>query len=168
MKIVGGMAVCYSDSVCGQGGKDDVCDGIGNSVLDSCVELEEGFLSRKKGEEGFSVQQKGGDVGNDGDDEGELEDGGEFNIEEVNWEDVKQDNGKKGAITKKEKLGPVIEGKWRPTSVGSLKAGRSSEFEKIKAFIAPDKYNAEGGRKDTLFNHYRVSLNGKSLETEVS
>jgi hypothetical protein len=39
-------------------------------------------------------------------------------------------------------------------TVGFLKAGQSSEFEKMKAFIAPDKYDTEGGRKDALFNLY--------------
>ena len=74
------------------------------------------------------------------------------------------DNSKRGAITKKEKLGPVTEGKTRCTAA-SPKAVCSSEFEKMKPFISPDKYDAEGGRKDALFNLYHVSVNGKSLET---
>ena len=62
------------------------------------------------------------------------------------------------------KMGPVIEGRTR-RKVASPKAGWSLEVEKMKPFISPDKYNAEGGRKDALFNLYRVSVNGKSLET---
>ena len=54
----------------------------------------------------------------------------------------------------KENWSPVIlKGRLHPT-VGSLKAGHSSEFETMKAFIAPDKYDTEGGRKDALFNLY--------------
>jgi hypothetical protein len=143
------MAVHETNSVTGQGEND-----AGNAVPESCVESEEELVSpREKG-----------DVGNKDDDEGDTEDGGEFNIEEVDLEDVMYDNSKKGAITKKEKLGPVIEGKTRRT-VASPKAGRSLEVEKMKPFISPDKYDTEGGRKDALFNLYRVSVNGKSLET---
>ncbi len=47
-------------------------------MLDNYVESKEEIISqRKKGEEGFLVYQKGGDVGNDDDNEGELVNGGE-------------------------------------------------------------------------------------------
>jgi len=45
-------------------------------VLDSCIESKEEIISpRKKGEERFLVHQKGGDLGNDGEDKGELDNG---------------------------------------------------------------------------------------------
>ena len=86
-EIIGVMAVHETNLVSGQGEND-----AGNAVPKSCVESKEELVSpREKG-----------DVGNKDDDEGDTEDGGEFNIEEVDLEDAMYDNSKKGAITKKD------------------------------------------------------------------
>jgi hypothetical protein len=45
-------------------------------VLDSCIGSNKEIISpTKNGEEGIFVHQKGGDLGNDGDDKGELDNG---------------------------------------------------------------------------------------------
>ena len=50
-------------------------------------------------------------------------------------------------------------------TVASPKAGWSLEVEKMKPFLSPDKYNAEGGTKTLYLKLYCVSFNGESLET---
>ena len=85
---------------CGEGVKNDVCGSTWNSVLHSCIGSNKEIISpTKNGEEGIFVHQRGGDLGNDGEDKGELDNGWESILRKVNWEDVMHD---------KENWSPVI------------------------------------------------------------
>ena len=77
---------------CGEGVKNDVCGSTWNSVLHSCIGSNKEIISpTKNGEEGIFVHQRGGDLGNDGEDKGELDNGWESILRKVNWEDVMHD-----------------------------------------------------------------------------